>query len=69
MTTTCLNVRISKSLKTKIKKVSVLAEHKNLTVYVVSVINEKSTAIIGLYESMTDENDVFDRFMEACDKA
>lgn len=69
MATSRLDMRLDEHIKAKAEKASVLLGHKSLTDYVVSILNENSTRVIAQYESMTVENDVFDRFMAACDKA
>ncbi len=63
-----LEMRLDEQVKAKAEKASVLLGHTSLTDYVVSILNENSTKVIAQYESMTVENDVFDRFMEACNK-
>lgn len=64
-----LGIRLDKQAKAKFEKASVLLGHKSLTDYVVSVLNENSTKVIDQYESVIVENDIFDRFINACNKA
>jgi uncharacterized protein (DUF1778 family) len=69
MATSRLDMRLDEKVKAKAEKASVLLGHKSLTDYVVSLLNENSTKVIAQYESISVENDVFDRFMDACNKA
>jgi uncharacterized protein (DUF1778 family) len=65
--TTRLNIRIPENLKGKVKKAALLSGHKNMTNYVVSVLNEISSEATHQRESFASEEDIFDRFMETCD--
>ena len=69
MTTSRLDLRLDQEIKIKAEKASTLLGMKSLTEYVVKLMDESSTRVIEQYESMTLENDIFDRFIEACDKA
>ncbi len=69
MATARLDMRLDEQIKAKAEKASALLGHKSLTDYVVSILNENATKVIAQYESITVENDVFDRFMDACNKA
>lgn len=69
MTTTRLDLRLDQDIKAKAEKASALLGMKSLTEYVVKLMDESSSQVIEQYESITVENDVFDRFVEACDKA
>lgn len=42
---------------------------KSLTEYVVRLMDNDATQVIAEHESITVENNVFDRFMDACEKA
>lgn len=68
MTTARLNIRISEQLKAKARKAEVLSGYKNLADYVANVVDEHSTGVISKYESFTIGGDVFDRFVDACNK-
>ena len=68
MTTARLNLRLDEEIKAKAEKASALPGLKSLTEYVVRLMNEDSALIISEYENITVENDVFDRFIEACEK-
>ncbi len=69
MATARLDMRLDKAIKTKAEKAIALLGLKSLTEYVVKLMDENATQVIAQHESITIENDVFDRFMEACDNA
>ncbi len=64
-----LDLRLDVKIKSKIEKASALSGSKNLTEYIVKVLDENSTQVISRHEKMTLENDIFDRFIEACNNA
>ncbi|WBA82813.1 DUF1778 domain-containing protein [Endozoicomonas sp. GU-1] len=64
-----LDLRLDEEIKAKAEKASALLGLKSLTEYVVRLMDEDATQVISEYEKMTVENDVFDRFTEACEKA
>ena len=68
MATARLDMRLNKEVKAKAEKASALLGLKSLTEYVVNLINEDATQVIARYESMTIENDLFDKFMTNCEK-
>ena len=59
MALTRLDMRLEEEIKVKAEKASALLGLKSLTEYVV----------IAEHESITVENDIFDRFMNACENA
>ncbi|MEE9326869.1 MAG: DUF1778 domain-containing protein [Cocleimonas sp.] len=69
MTTSRLDLRLDQDIKDRAEKASALLGMKSLTEYVVKLMDDSATQVIEEYESMTLENDIFDRFVEACDKA
>lgn len=69
MATARLDLRLDEEIKAKAEKASALLGLKSLTEYVVRLMDEDATQVISEYEKMTVENDVFDRFTEACEKA
>ena len=69
MATTRLEVRLEEKIKAKAEKASVLLGAKNLTSYVVNLMEKDATKVIAKHESMTIKDDIFDRFMDACAKA
>lgn len=64
-----LDLRLDQEIKIKAEKASALLGMKSLTEYVVKLMDESATQVIEQYESITVENDIFDHFVEACDKA
>ncbi|MFN8672457.1 MAG: DUF1778 domain-containing protein [Candidatus Sericytochromatia bacterium] len=57
--------RVNSSIKEKAKKASILLD-KNLTDYLTDLIDRDSTIVISNHQNTVLENDIFDRFMEAC---
>lgn len=64
-----LDLRLDQEIKTKAEKASALLGMKSLTEFVVKIMDENATQVIKEHESMTLENDLFDQFFIACDKA
>ncbi|MGF1734389.1 DUF1778 domain-containing protein [Photobacterium satsumensis] len=69
MATARLDLRLDEEIKAKAEKASALLGLKSLTEYVVRLMDEDATQVIAHHESITVDNDAFDRFVEACDKA
>lgn len=69
MATARLDLRLDDSIRSKIEKASALLGSKNLTEYIVKILDEKSTEIIKKHSNITVENDIFDRFVDACENA
>lgn len=69
MPTARLDMRLNEEIKVKAEKASALLGLKSLTDYVVRLIDNNATQVIAQHESITVENDIFDRFMSACEKA
>jgi uncharacterized protein (DUF1778 family) len=69
MLNTRLDMRLSQEVKTKAEKAAALLGLKSLTEYVVHLMDEDATKVIKQHESMIIEDDCFDKFMQACDKA
>ena len=67
MGTTRLDMRLNKEIKAKAEKASALLGLKSLTEYVVKLIDDNATQVISQHESITVENDIFDRFISACE--
>ncbi len=67
MATARLDMRLSPEIKAKAEKASALLGQRSLTEYIVKLIDENSTKVIQQYESMTVENDIFDKFIRACE--
>lgn len=68
MATTRLDLRLDEEVKARAEKASALLGLKSLTEYVVRLMDEDSSQVIAEYESMALEADVFDSFIEACNK-
>lgn len=68
MATTRLDMRLNTEVKAKAEKASALLGLKSLTEYIVNLIEKDATQVITQYESMVVENDIFDRFIIACDE-
>ena len=62
-------MRIDEVLKSSAEKAAALKGMKSLTEYVVRLIEEDAKKVIREHESMVIADDVFDRFIAACDKA
>ena len=69
MSTTRIDMRIDKSLKQAAEKAAALKGMGSLTEYVSRLIREDAEKVIKSHQSLTLENDVFDRFMDACEAA
>lgn len=68
MATARLDLRLDEKIKQKAEKASALLGLKSLTEYVVQLMDEDATKVLAEHESMVLEDDVFDRFMAACEK-
>jgi len=62
-------MRIYESVKQAAEKAAALKGMKSLTEYVVRLIEKDAERVIKEHESITVKNDVFDRFIHACDAA
>jgi uncharacterized protein (DUF1778 family) len=69
MATARLDIRLDEEIKAKAEKASALLGLKSLTEYVVRLMDEDATHVIEEYEGIVVQNNVFDAFMAACDKA
>jgi len=68
MATARFDMRLNKEVKAKAEKAAALLGLKSLTEYVVNLIDENATQVIKQHESITIENDIFDHFMNTCEK-
>ncbi len=66
MATARLDMRLNEEIKAKAEKASALLGLKSLTEYVVRLIDDNATQVIAHHQSITIENDIFDRFMTTC---
>ena len=68
MATTRFDMRLDEEVKAKAEKASALLGMKSLTEYVVRLMEDDATQVIARHESMVVENDIFDRFLNACEE-
>ncbi len=69
MTTARLDIRLNEEIKLRAEKASALLGLKSLTEYVVRLMDEDARRVIGEHETLNLKDDMFDRFMQACDQA
>ena len=69
MATARLDIRLDEEIKAKAEKASALLGLKSLTEYVVRLMNDDASQVIAEHESITVKDNVFDEFVEACEKA
>jgi len=68
MATARLDMRLDAEIKAKAEKASALLGMKSLTEYVVRLMDNDATQVVAEHESITVEDNAFDRFMSACEK-
>jgi len=69
MATARLDMKLDLEIKQKAEKASALLGMRSLTEYVVHLMDEDASKVIAQHESITVSDDVFDRFMHACESA
>ena len=69
MATSRIDMRVDETIKAAAEKAAALEGVKSLTEYVVRLIEKDSQRVIKEHESITLKDDVFDRFIRACDAA
>jgi uncharacterized protein (DUF1778 family) len=69
MATSRIDMRIDETLKAAAEKAAALKGMKSLTEYVVRLIERDAEQVIREHESITVKDDVFDRFIAACEAA
>ncbi len=69
MTTARIDMRIDDEIKAAAEKAAALQGTKSLTEYIVRLIEQDARRVIQAHESLVVEDDVFDRFMRACEAA
>jgi len=62
-------MRLDDAIKLKAEKAAALLGLKSLTEYVSMLMDEDASRVISQHETITIEDDVFDRFVKACDSA
>jgi uncharacterized protein (DUF1778 family) len=68
MATTRMELRLDKKLKAKVEKASALAGAKSTTEYVLDIMEKDANKVIAQYESITVKDDIFDQFIDACER-
>ena len=68
MATTRFDMRLDDEIKAKAEKASALLGMKSLTEYVVHLMDQNATQVIAEHESITVTEDIFDRFIAACER-
>jgi len=69
MATARLDMKLDLEVKQKAEKASALLGMRSLTEYVVQLMDENASKVIAQHESITLSDDIFDRFMHACETA
>lgn len=69
MATSRIDMRIDDTVKAAAEKAAALKGMKSLTEYIVRLIKEDAEQVITEHESITVRDDIFDRFIAACDAA
>ena len=69
MATTRIDMRLDEAVKVAAEKAAALTGMKSLTEYVVRLIEKDAEQVIREHESITLKDDVFERFITACDAA
>lgn len=69
MATARFDMRLDEEVKAKAEKAAALLGLKSLTEYVVRLMDDNASRVIAEYSGITVEDDVFDRFMKACEEA
>lgn len=67
MATSRLDMRIDETVKAAAEKAAALKGMNSLTEYVVRLIEQDAREVIKAHESITVKDDIFDRFMRACE--
>jgi uncharacterized protein (DUF1778 family) len=68
MATARFDMRLDEEVKAKAEKASALLGMKSLKEYVVQLMDENATQVIAEHESIVVENNIYDRFMTACEE-
>ena len=69
MATSRIDMRLDEAVKSAAEKAAALQGMNSLTEYVVLLLKKDSERVIREHESITLKDDIFDRFMTACDSA
>ena len=69
MATTRIDMRIDETVKAAAEKAAALEGMKSLTDYIVQLIEKDAQRVIKAHGMLVLKDDVFDRFIQACDAA
>ena len=69
MSSSRINLRIDYEIKAAAEKAAAILGTKSLTEYIVRLIEKDARRVISEHESIVVREDVFDRFMSACEVA
>jgi uncharacterized protein (DUF1778 family) len=69
MTTSRIDMRVDDEIKAAAEKAAALLGRKSLTEYIVRLIEKDARRVIREHESIEVADNVFDRFMSACEAA
>jgi len=69
MATARFDMRLDERIKTKAEKARALLGVKSLSDYVAKLIDDDATRVIAEHEGVILNDDVFDRFIKACEEA
>ncbi|MCG7870137.1 MAG: DUF1778 domain-containing protein [Candidatus Thiodiazotropha taylori] len=69
MATSRIDMRIDDEIKAAAEKAAALSGTKSLTEYIVRLIEKDAQRVISEYGSIAVKDDIFDRFMSACEAA
>ena len=69
MATARIDMRLDQEIKDKAEKATALLGLRSLTDYLVNLMEENATKVIKEHANITVKDDVFDRFMTACENA
>ncbi|MBL1432972.1 MAG: DUF1778 domain-containing protein [Gammaproteobacteria bacterium] len=69
MATSRLDMRIDEKIKADAEKAAALKGINSLTEYVTRLIEQDARKVIAEHEAITVKDDVFDRFIDACNAA
>ena len=68
MATARFDMRLDEEVKAKAEKAAALLGMKSLTEYVVKLMEDDANQVIAEHESMLVEDNIFDRFLDACEE-
>ncbi len=69
MSTTRLDIRLDESVKLRAEKAAALLGLNSLTDFVIQAMSERANEVLKEYGKTVLQDEVFDQFMEACEKA